>query len=399
MSLQSTFTNASINGWRGLSDSNPYSLNAIIINDPPRPSSENFGWICAVSDNGEYFACTQFALGSNIWIFKNNFDGTYTQQATYAYTSSRVYSLSISDAGDYVVATAGGNVPYIAPAYVYTRSGSTWSLQQTITVAAVSFGSHSKISGDGTTLVIGGRNTSGATTTFQCIYIYTRSGSTWTLQQTINTIPLFNGNRIGAVTINYDGNYIAVTDPLANSGNGYLYIYYKASTTWALQQTITFSAYPNVNSNNVGLSLSINNNATFLIINNDAQAYVGSAFIFQRTGTTWSLDGTIAGTGAVSEEFARSVRVAGEQNIFVISVPNITVSGQTNAGLLQVFQRNNNGYSMIQQLTTTPITANASLGNANAVDIDTSGQWIIAGALGIDTFGTDVGAAFLYTNA
>lgn len=393
MSLQSTFTSASINGWRGLSSSIPFELNNVIINDLPRSVGQGFGYICAVSNNGEYFACSSYSGGGGtypdayIWIFKNNFDGTYTQQATYTYTLHIVRSLSISDAGDYVAVTAGPLSSAPSPLTVYRRTGSTWTAVSVVTPSSFNFGVTSKISGDGNYVVVSGRSSTGP----QCIFMFARSGSSWNLVQTITLVPSSSTYTIGAVSINYDGSYVGVTN---RSGTGSLFVYYKASTTWALQQQIPLNGY----TGQAGTSLSINNDATSLIFNNVSAVLTSSATIYNRIGTTWSFDITLQGS-STTDQFGTSVRVAGTGNTYVISSPAYDYPGYTNSGVIQVFEKTNTGYSMIQRLYTSQLYSNQGFTGASGLDIDTSGQWIIGGAPDSAIYGGTRGAAFLYSNA
>jgi hypothetical protein len=397
MSLQSTVTSASVNGWRGLSQDNPFKLNNVIVNNAPIYFAQGFGSMCAVSNNGEYFACSS-ASGSALppygdaylWIFKNNFDGTYTQQASYTYPSQRVNSLSISDAGDYVAVTIATAQTPLSPLILYRRTGggSTWGTVPVVTPPSFSFGQTSKISGDGNYVVVSGRNATGP----QCVFMFARSGSSWNLVQTINLIPTSNTYSIGAVAINYDGSYVGVTYT-SILGVRSLNIYYKASTTWVEQQKIVLPG-----GTGAGSSLSINNDATSLIVNFVSNVSTGSATIIDRIGTTWSINGQVFGP-SLTDQFGVSVRIAGAVNTYVVSAPVTTVSGVTGAGVVYVFQKTNTGYSMIQRLYTNPISASARFTGASGLDIDTSGKWIIGGAPGIDSYGLDAGAAFLYTNA
>src|SRR5689334_6496231 len=114
-------------------------------------------------------------------------------------------------------------------AYIFVRSGTTWTQQAYVkapnTTANVQFGYSVALSADGDTFAVSafdeggssrtvvngpngpfpaGRNGTGA------IYVYTRSGSTWTLQSYLKDSRAENGDSLGViVSISDDGNTIA----------------------------------------------------------------------------------------------------------------------------------------------------------------------------------------------
>ncbi len=104
-------------------------------------------------------------------------------------------------------------------ASIFTRSGTTWTQQQTITqtggAAGNSFGQSVALSSDGNTAIVGayGGNSAGSAS------IFTRSGTTWTQQQTITQTGGAVGDWFGwSVALSSDGNTAIVS---ANGDNSY----------------------------------------------------------------------------------------------------------------------------------------------------------------------------------
>src|SRR5207247_2582238 len=103
-----------------------------------------------------------------------------------------VFGSSVSISGDTVVVgapwahTAAG--AYAGAAYVFLRSGITWTEQQKLTpsdaAAGDFFGSALSVSGD-TALV--GAYRSGLVTDVGSAYVFARSGTSWTEQQKLRT--------------------------------------------------------------------------------------------------------------------------------------------------------------------------------------------------------------------
>ena len=129
-------------------------------------------------------------------------------------------------------------------AYVFVRSGSTWTQQQKLTASDGylddNFGNSVAISGD--TIVVGaerqGYNELGAA------YVFVRSGTTWTQQQKLAPTLGFNP-RFGR-SVSIDGDNIAVGMPHDIHGNpptffGSAYVFVRGGATWTQQQKITSS--------------------------------------------------------------------------------------------------------------------------------------------------------------
>ena len=122
-----------------------------------------------------------------------------------------VRSVSINSDGSYVVVGDSTN----KNVFVYVRSGTSWSLQQTINVTAVAdgttaynFGYSVDIDAAGETIVVGNRDSAPST-----IWVYTRSGTTWSKQREIDERALDttgdpNFRSFGEVAINGDADTI-----------------------------------------------------------------------------------------------------------------------------------------------------------------------------------------------
>ena len=114
--------------------------------------------------------------------------------------------MSIDTAGDTVVVCAsfadlalapGVNVLDVGRAYVYARSGTVWTLQQTLTAADAQTGdtlgdrpSSAIVRGD--TLVVGARNANSARDVRSDIgaaYAWTRTAGVWSLARRFNSSP------------------------------------------------------------------------------------------------------------------------------------------------------------------------------------------------------------------
>src|SRR5205085_8744938 len=123
---------------------------------------------------------------------------------------------------------------------VFTRSGNLWTQQQKLTASDGllndSFGISVSISSDGNTVVVGSYldDAPGKTNTGSA-YVFTRTGVTWTQQQILTASDLVNSAEFGrAVAIAADGSTIIV----GAHNNNAAYIFTHPSATWSQQAKI-----------------------------------------------------------------------------------------------------------------------------------------------------------------
>ncbi len=159
---------------------------------------------------GTRIAVLSKSSAGKLWIMRRdstNFSNTELATGDLG----NVRSCSINADGSYVVVGDDAN----KNVFIYVRSGTTWSLQQTINVTAVAdttaaynFGYSVDIDDAGETLVVGNRDSLPST-----IWVYTRSGTTWSKQREIDERALDttgdpNFRSFGEVAINGDADTI-----------------------------------------------------------------------------------------------------------------------------------------------------------------------------------------------
>ena len=136
-------------------------------------------------------------------------------------TAPQGYSVAIS--GDGNTAIVGG--PYdntdVGAAWVYTRSGSSWT-QQTKLVANDSIGPSLQgysvaLSSDGDTAIVGGPVDNGNT---GAAWVYTRSGKSWTQQTKLVANDASAASQGWSVSLSADGDTAIVGGPYGNRKSG-----------------------------------------------------------------------------------------------------------------------------------------------------------------------------------
>ena len=230
-------------------------------------------------------------------------------------------------------------------AYVYTRTGSTWSQQayvkSAMTRPGVLFGYSIALNGNGDTLVVAEFD---ADRGKGALYVLGRSGGTWSHQARIQPANLENGDSLGyALAISADGNTIAAgaadedcmtpgvnpqgcekDQPLDNS-SGAAWIFARSGNDWT-QQAFLKSSNPG-KEDWFGVRLSISGDGNTVAVsapNEDSAAKgingkqddesgseAGAVYFFMRTGTTWAQQAYVKGSNTeASDEIGTSIALS-----------------------------------------------------------------------------------------
>src|SRR5262245_51627210 len=278
-------------------------------------------------------------------------------------------------------------------AYVFTRNGATWTLQQKLTAqdggANSGFGFSVAISGD--TVVIGALlNDVGANRDQGSAYVFTRSGAVWTQQQKLIAQDGAANDTLG-YSVAISGDTVVVGAPMndvgASRGQGSAYVFTGNSTVWTQQQKLT--ANDGAANDSLGGSVAISGDTVVVGENIDkvgATEGHGSAYVFTRNGTVWTQQQKlIADDGAEGDQFGRSVAISGDT--LVVGAPFGDIGGNFSQGSAYVFTRSGAVWTLQQKLTADDGEAGDFFGLAVALNGDT----LVVGAVN-DHIGGNVGA-------
>ena len=286
------------------------------------------------------------------------------------------WSVSISGDTALIGAPRDGGVGSMSgSAYVFVRNGASWSQQAKLTASDAAdgnrFGASVAILGD--RALIGSENDDAGGIRNGSVYAFTRSGSTWTQQAKLtasdalwyarfgSSVSLYGytaligaqaddtmGKEAGAVyafvwngsvwsqeakltamdgaTHDYFGSCVSLIGDTAlvgawgddhgaisSAGSAYVFVRYDAG--WSQQAKLVasdLSAYYNF-----GCSVSLSASEDLALIGAKGDKYAGwgtgSAYLFARTGTTWSQEAKLtARDGAADEYFGNSVFLSGD---------------------------------------------------------------------------------------
>ncbi len=282
-------------------------------------------------------------------------------------------------------------------AYVFVRNGTTWSEQQKLTAsdgtASDFFGQSVAISGE--TVVVGANaDDIGANSNQGSAYVFVRSGTTWSQQQKLTASDGAAGDLFG-VSVAISGETVVAGasggNIGANSDQGAAYVFVRSGTIWSAQQKLTAS--DGAAGDNFGVSVSVSGETAVVGALSDdigANANQGSAYVFVRNGTTWTQQQQLtASDGAANDQVGFSVAVSGET--VVVGAWQDDTGANTNQGSAYVFVRSGTTWSQQQKLTASDGAANDLFGNSVAI----SGETVVVGAIG-DTIGANSGQGSAY---
>jgi len=271
------------------------------------------------------------------WIYTRS-GSTWTQQGSKLVGTGNTgaayqgFSVSISANGNTAIVGGYGDNSNQGAAWIYTRSGSTWTQQGSKLVGtgntgAAYQGCSVSLSADGNTAMVGGY---GDNSNQGAAWVYTRSGSTWTQQGsklvgTGNTGAAYHGC---SVSLSADGNTAMVGGYGDNSNQGAAWVYTRSGGTWT-QQGSKLVGTGNLGAAYQGCSVSISADGNTAIVGGYTDNnYEGAAWVYTRSGGIWSQQGSkLVGSGG--------------WNIAVSQGASVCLSADGNTAMVGGYEDNN----------------------------------------------------------
>jgi hypothetical protein len=291
-------------------------------------------------------------------------------------------------------------------AWVYVRSGSSYAEQFELlgngeAGSSVRFGHSVSLSADGNTALVGGPDDQGVGNvgvSGGSAWVFTRSGTTWS-QQGPKLSPALapnatNQSEFGtAVALSTDGNTAFIGGPQDGPGVGAVAVYTRSGSTWSPQQKLNANdetGYPGTAQFGSAIELSADGTTAVIGGPDDNNTTGGAAWIFVHSGVTWTQQGpklVPADGSGPNAEVGSSVAISGDGNTVLIGSAN----DSNMVGAAYLFTRSGTTWTEQQRLTGSGQTGSAFF--ATAVALSSDGQTAMIGAPG-DTQLT--GAAFAF---
>lgn len=262
---------------------------------------------------------------------------------------------------------------------IYTNSGS-WVMQTAITLATPvaydQFGLSVALSYDGNTCIIGcPRNGGGRTNAAGNAYVYKRTGTTWALQGTLVASDSVVGNGFGyGVTISSDGNTAAVGAHRVTAGvtlAGAVYIFTRSGSTWTQQQKVIASDPASGAQLGMYVSLSKTTGNDLAVGGTSTAVY-----IYTRSGSTWTQQQKIV----ASADINKYVHMSYDGNMCVIGSLSETVGGNVEQGAAYVYTRSGSTWSLQQKITIADGVTYDGLTTRNAMCLNSAADVLMLGA-------------------
>ncbi|MEI6821811.1 MAG: T9SS type A sorting domain-containing protein, partial [Bacteroidota bacterium] len=240
---------------------------------------------------------------------------------------SAMQGTSVSISADNNTAFVGGSNDYYGTGavWVYTRSGNMWIQQGDklvgSNVGSSSFGNSVSCSADGNTVIIGGitdNNYTGAA------WVFTRTAGVWTQQgnKLVGSDSTTNAMLGSSVSISADGNTAVIGGYGDNNQRGASWVFIRSGGAWSQQgnKLIGTGAIGTSSNSYQGYSVSISSDGNTFVeggsYDNDG---VGAIWVFTRSGGSWSQQGNkLVGTGGInSPEHGSSVSISSDGNTII----------------------------------------------------------------------------------
>lgn len=375
---------------------------------PPAPLRGHlFGYSVSISGDtaviGAIFTPDSLTEVGSAYVFTRS-GSTWTLQAELNRPDPEPYDRfghSVSVDGDTAIVGVigdddGGSAS--GSAYVYTRSGSLWTLQSKLVAsdaeAVAWFGCSVSISNE--TAVVGawrdddGGEDSGAT------YIFTRRGSTWTQRAKLTASDAAEGDRFGS-SVSISGDTVGIGAEAGDSGirgSGSVYVFNRSGATWTQQRKLDIVG--DIAGDMFGDDVSISGDTVVVGASRDdtVEPDSGSVSVFRRSGSAWTQEATLLACDAAEDDaFGATVAISGDTA--VVGAQGSDGAGPPGSGSAYVFTRSDSVWSPQAKLTAT----DAAWGDWFGGDVAISGDTAIIGANGDDDGGSDSGSAYVFARS
>jgi hypothetical protein len=307
------------------------------------------------------------------------------------------FALDISDDGNTLVVgaygeTTGGGEK--GAAYVFTRTEGVWTQEAKLTGidtgANDNNGRSVAISGDGNTIMIGATRDENFTGS---VYVFYKSSGVWSQQTKLNPGSGSTGDTKGyAVSLSYNGNTAVFSLPFKDSptDSGKVEIFTRTGSTWSLQQEI-LPPVP-VASLNFGISVSLDNSGnTLLIGTQNENGSRGAVYVFKRNAGVWSQDQKLTVSDVNSYFFGWSAAISSNSETIAVGA----YYADDVKGAVFVFNYDGTDWVLTKKLSASDAAVNDQFGYD--VSISDNGNTILVGANEDDNAqGSNAGAVYIY---
>jgi hypothetical protein len=276
--------------------------------------------------------------------------------------------------------------------YVFTRSGGTWTEHQKL-IASNPGSDHAfgwVVAASENTLIVGATGADAA-------YVFTRSGDTWTEHQILTGSDTAPGDGFGAwVSIDGDTLMVGATahDHSGFSAAGAVYVFERTGDTWTEVQKLTasdpgswdiFGGFVEVVGEIAVVSAFLDDHSGLT----DA----GSAYVFVRSGDVWVEQQKLTESDPGDHRLFGFAPMPVGDMVFVSAPSRYWPPTTQDAGSLYAFRRLNDTWVEVERAT----ASDGEAGDSFGFGIRISGDFLVTGAVNDDHSGfIDAGSGYIY---
>ena len=306
--------------------------------------------------------------------------------------SEQGFSISLSEDGNTLAIGGPSDDSNKGAVWIYTRNGDIWTQQGTkiVGITVSKLGSSVSLNGDGNTLAIGcplNNNGIGATT------VYVRVGSTWILEYKIIATGISgvfsSKNRQGtAVSLSKTGNTLAIGGPYDGSSDGVAWIFVRNEGIWTQQGNMIIGLI----GSRLGSSISLSGDGNTLAIGGPTyENDIGATLVYIFKNSIWIQDSILIVSGSINKpNQGNSVSLNDDGTILIIGGSNDNFG----AGASWVFKKTNNSWKQESKLLGSYNEANGNASQGSSVSISSDGITI---AFGGKDFLSSIGATWIFS--
>ena len=302
------------------------------------------------------------------------------------------FGRSVALSADGNTALVGGPLDEedLGAAWIFTRTGSSWSQQAELGGASEEgdplFGRSVALSGDGNTALVGdpgGHGEAGVA------WVYTRTGSTWTRAAKLEGEHEIGAGQFGGhVALSADGSTALIAGVVDDFGAGAAWVFSRSGESWTQQAKLTGGGGLDKSRFGRGVALSAEG-STALVGASSEDEKAGAAWLYTRAGSSWGLPTELPLAGeSGAAEVGRSVALSGEGATAIVGGPRNN-AGQ---GAAWVFTLTGSTWTQAAELHGGGEAGEAEFGSSVALSSDAS-----TALVGGPEDNRGVGAAWLFS--
>ena len=367
-----------------------------------------FGATVAVSGDTAVVGAPLRTIGGNarqgaVYVFVRA-GGVWTQQAELTAldgAAGDAFGTAVAVSGGTVVVGAYEHAGRAGAAYVFVRSGETWTQQAELTgdrVITEEFGRSVAVSGD--TVLVGADDYAADTMPFThgAVYVFVRSAGAWTRQTVLMADDPTLGDAFGyAVALEGDRALIgAIGHPHDDTGYGpgAAYVFTRSGGAWS--QEAELAPGDGVRGDGFGGSVALSGGTALVgaaVHAVNGNAVQGAAYVFTRSGAAWRQQAElVASDGAFGDSFGESVALSGD--VALVGAYGFAVNGNSTQGTAYLFVRSDDAWTQTEELAADDGAGGDALGRAVAL----AGSTALVGAPWHSTGGRiEQGAAYVFS--